>query len=254
MTLTVPHQRLRAALTDVGWRVDEDSGGNPSLLTIRKGRATRRALVYAWNVTFEGEGRNKNDWRVQTRRSHDGDLLSPPARLAMGLGWHEDYGLFAAFDVWVKRTTGVSTSIYFTRSLLDAASSEDWAEEVRGDGPECAFKPDQVEQYLSWLLRWRVGPRLVIADPVSFSIDGDDLSLRLDPWRDWHYPSLRVDDHVVLRRGSDLLDSSVWKVSTVETYRQITAEGANRNRPFLDLTCRRHGIVRDASWFSKPAD
>lgn len=173
--------------------------------------------------------------------------MSPPAHLVMGLGWHQDYGVFAAFDVWRKRTSGGSTSVYFNRSLLEAAISEDWAEEIRVDGPECAFKPDQIDRYLSWLLGL-ARPRLIVADPESFSTAGNELTLRLDPRSDWDYLALRAGDHLILRRGSVLLDDCIWKVSEVKTDRQTTGSGSNR--PFLDLVCRRHGIVRDANWFS----
>lgn len=250
MPLSASHQRLRDALSAAGWRIEQDSpygtGPNPSRLTIRKGRVVRHALVYTWNITGEGKGRPKTDFRVQTTRSHDGDLRSPPAHLVMGLGWHEDYGVFGAFDVWIKRTTGKSSSVHLTRALLEAAAADDWAEHMREDGPTCAFKPDQVERYLAWLLRL-AETRLVAADPLSYSVTGDQLSLRLDPWKDWQYFALRVGDHVALRRRGALLDDCIWKVDTVETDRQVTDGGSNR--PFLNLTGRRHGIVRDASWF-----
>ena len=245
------HQRFRDAVTDAGWRIEQDAphgaGPNPSRLTIRKGRVSRHALVYAWNITGEGKSRPKLDFRVQTTRSHEGDLMSPPAHLVMGLGWHEEYGVFGAFDAWIKRTTGKSSSLHLTRALLEAAAADAWAEEMRQDGPTCAFKPEQVERYLTWLLHL-AQTRVVAADPMNYSIDGDQLTLRLDPWKDWQYFALRVGDHVTLRRDGALLDDCVWKVQSVETDRQVTEGGSNR--PFLELVCRRHGIVRDASWFN----
>lgn len=251
MALSPSHQRLRDALTDDGWRIAQDTpygaGPNPSRLTICRGRVTRNALVYAWNITGEGKGRPKTDFRVQTTRSHEGDLISPPAHLAMGLGWQEDYGVFGAFDVWIKRTTGKSSSVHLTRALLKAAVTDGWAEEMREDGPTCAFKADQVERYLMWLLHL-AQTRVVAADPMTFNITGDRLTLRLDPWKDWRYFALRVDDHVALQRSGALLDDCVWKLQSIETDRQVTDGGSNR--PFLDLVCRRHGIVRDARWFN----
>lgn len=117
MALTPAHALFRDALINAGWQIDQDpplsagGGPNPSRLQIRRGRLERRLVIYAWNITSEGTGRRKAgrdnlDWRVQTTRSHEGDLLAPQGHLSVGLGWFEEGGVFAASDIWVKHTTG----------------------------------------------------------------------------------------------------------------------------------------------------
>lgn len=250
MALSVPHQQIRMALSEAGWRIVLDSpyssGPNPSRLIVRKGRIIRQLIVYAWNITGEGKGRTKNDFRVQATRGHEGDLVSPPGYLVMGLGWHEGYEVFGGFNVWIKRTGRKSPSVHFTRTLLEAAKNDHWAEEMRRDGPTCAFKTDQIEKYFAWLFD-QENRRFIRAEPTAYTVDGDDLTIRLDPRSDWQYLALRNDDCIVFRRVDGLLDDSVWRIRSIETDHQLTAGGSNR--PYLDVHCQRHGVVRDASRF-----
>src|SRR6266511_2435615 len=94
-----PHDQLVQTLADAGWTVTDQarvgSGPNPTRLHIRRGRLQRRLLVYAWRITSEGKGRKKAgredlDFRIQTTRSHEGPLLTPPGYVACGIGWDED--------------------------------------------------------------------------------------------------------------------------------------------------------------------
>lgn len=254
MALSPPHILFRDALRSDGWHVEQDSqvgsGPNPSQVLIKKGRLTRRLLVYIWNITGEGAGRKKAgrddlDFRVQTTRSHEGDLLSPVGHLTVGLGWRDELGVFGSFDVWVKRTTGKSSSVHLSRALLEAAAADGWAEEMRRDGPTCAWKPENVEAYLEWLTA-RAEPRVVSVDPLDQSATGETLDLRVDPRQDWHYFALRIGDYVVMRQNGVLLDRSLWRVTAVVTDRQISVAGSNR--PYLEMRCVRHGIVRSDAW------
>jgi hypothetical protein len=90
MVLLAAHQRFRDALEAAGWQIMQyvrlsgnDKAGNPSRLRVRRRRLQRQILAYTWRVQDEGTGRVKAgradlDWRVETTRSHDGDLLAPP--------------------------------------------------------------------------------------------------------------------------------------------------------------------------------
>lgn len=256
MALTAPHDLFREALRSAGWRVDQaiavGSGPNPSRVKIQKARISRWLLVYAWKITSEGSGRKKAgrqdlDFRVQTTRSHENDLLAPPGHLPVGIGWFEDLGVFAGFAVWVKRTTGKSSSVHFSRLLLETAAKDGWAEEMRADGPTCAWKPDEVERYLSWLVALNQS-RVLAIDPVEHHVTDDILDLRVDPRPDWRRFALRVGDCLVLRRSNMLLDRSLWRITEVSTDRQTTESGSNR--PYLTLRCHRHGTVHDHSWLN----
>lgn len=262
MSLTPAHALFRDALSEAGWQIDQDvplsagGGPNPSRVHIRRGRLERRLLVYAWKVTSEGTGRKKAgredlDWRVQTTRSHEDDLLAPPGHLSVGLGWFEPLGVFAAFDVWVKRTTGKSSSAHFSDALLKRGAAEGWAEELRRDGPTCSFLPAQVDRFLGWLLE-RNEARVVAVDPMEYSTDAREVTrVQVDPRKDWRYFALRPDDYMVLRRGTRLLDRSLWRIASVETDRRTSSAGSNR--PYLYMNCHRHGIVRDDAWLNSEA-
>lgn len=255
MALSVAHVRFREALASAGWQItidvplSDDGAANPSRMRIRRGRVQRQILAYAWKITSEGRGRVKKgrddlDWRVQTTRSHDGDLLAPPGHLSAGVGWFEDLGVFAGFDPWVKRTTGSSSSVHFTDALLRKGAAEGWAEEMRPDGPTCSFRPQLIDRFLGWLMARGHEAVIMEVDPLEYSPEGEDAALiRLDPRRGWRYFDLRAGDCLVVSHDGQYIDSSVWQIEVIETDRQKSAGGSNR--PYLHATCRRHGLVRD---------
>lgn len=260
--LSAPHQRFRGALGAAGWQImqdvplsDDNRAANPSRMRIRRGRLQRQILAYAWNIRSEGLGRVKAgrddlDWRVQTTRSHEGDLLAPPGHLSVGLGWFADRGVFAGFDPWIKRTTGGSSSVHFTDALLWKGAADGWAQEMRLDGPTCSFRPELVERFLSWALACNHDTLLMTVTPLEYSLDDHGVAqLRLDPRRGWRYFDLRLGDCLVLSTDGQLLNNVVWRIEAIETDRQKSAAGSNR--PYLVLRCRRHGIVRDEAWIGE---
>jgi hypothetical protein len=262
MVLSAAHQRFRDALKATGWQIMQDvalSGAdraaNPSRMRIRRGRLQRQILAYAWNITSEGQGRVKAgrddlDWRVQTTRSHDGDLLAPPGHLSVGLGWFAARGVFAGFDPWIKRTTGSSSSVHFTDALLRAGAAHGWAEEMRPDGPTCSFSPERIDRFLSWALACSHDTLLMTVNPMEYSLDDQDMAqLRLDPRRSWRYFDLRPGDCLVLNHDGQLLSNVVWRIEAIDTDRQTSTGGSNR--PYLVLKSRRHGIVQDEAWIEE---
>jgi hypothetical protein len=262
MVLSAPHQRFRDALEAADWQIMRDiplSGNdravNPSRLRVRRGRLQRQILAYAWKIQDEGKGRVKAgradlDWRVETTRSHDGDLLAPPGHLSVGLGWSADRELFAGFDPWIKRTTGKTSSVHFTDVLLKVGATHGWAEEMRPDGPTCSFRPELIDRFLSWALACSHDTLLMAVNPVEYSLDDQDAArLRLDPRKSWRYFDLRQGDCLVLSHDGQLLSNVVWRIEEIETDRQKSAGGSNR--PYLVLRCHRHGIVRDEAWIGE---
>jgi len=209
-----------------------------------------RLLVYAWNITPEGKGRvirapdgtevPRPNFRIQTTRSHEGDLLSPPGCLAAGLGWDEARGVFGAFDPWIKRTTGVSSSVHITKQLLDTAAQDGWGEEQREDGPECAFQPEQVQRYLEWLMHLQQ-PRYAQLLPSDFVKSEKTCRVTVHPRAGDDAFVLRDGDHFVVAGPSGPKDSGVWRVLNVETTRTRTE--AERQRIELVLTGRLIGVT-----------
>jgi len=230
-----PHPLFVEALEQAGWLLVEQrqffpTGPNPTVLVARRGRRTLRLLVYAWRITDEGQGRQKagrsdRDYRVQTTRSHEGDLLALPGHLAAGLGWDSERELFAAFDPWIKRTTGSSSSVHITRDLLDRAAADGWAEEERPDGPECAFRAAEVPRYLGWLMALHQ-PRYVQLRPDVFDVEPERCHAEVSqPGKE--ALALRRGDHfaVVGRGGRD--GQGVWQVEEVVTSR-VRPDGGNQ--------------------------
>lgn len=252
MAMAAAHVAFRDALTTAGWEIASDYGvTHPYELTVRRGKQVRRLYVYAWNITGEGRGRVKKDrddldWRIQTTRPDENDLRSPPGFLAAGLGWKADQGVFAAFDVWVKRTTGKSSSVHITTQLINAADRYGWATEEREDGLECAFRPARVDDYLAWL-----GDRHILESGTVHlysppTTAGERAEFVIDRKTDWRMMALREGSQVVLRGAhGQLLDKSIWRIIKVETVRGTT-EGGN-NTATIKMTAELYGIIRKDS-------
>jgi hypothetical protein len=253
-----PHDRFVDALEQAGWtatdRVPVGSGPNPTRVDIRRGRLHRRLLVYAWRITSEGKGRKRKDredldYRIQTTRSHEGPLQTPTGYVTCGIGWDEEREVFAAFDPWVKRNTGTSSSVHFTRALLDEAASSGTARRDPADhGPQIVFRPGEINEFLSWAIGLQKR-RLLALDPKEFGRKDEDADVVVDPWDQPSANWLRPGDHLVVERHGALLDNSVWVIESVEVRPQKTQSG-RYNRPYLGFRCKRYGVIRDPQWLS----
>lgn len=233
MPVVTPHNVFIEALTREDWTLVESrpvvagGGPNPSYLVVQRGRTSLRLLTYAWKITGEGKGRVGTNYRVQATRSHEGDLLSEQGWVSLGLGWDEDREVLAGFDPWIKRTTGKSSSVHITRALLDAAQANSWAEEEREDGPECAFQPQRVADYLQWALDMQQ-PRFLQLQPDEISVDGRRCTVRVVPRPGGVAFRLRPGDHFTLSDGTGPLHPGVWRVTEVLTERSERESGLQR--------------------------
>lgn len=233
MAAVTPHTVLIEALTSQDWTLAESrpvvagGGPNPSYLVVQRGRTALRLLTYAWRITGEGKGRVGTNYRVQATRSHDGDLLTEEGWVSLGLGWDEARQVLAAFDPWIKRTTGRSNSVHIRRSLLDGAQANGWATEERDDGPECAFQPSRVADYLQWTLDMQQ-PRFLKLAPDTFTVDGRRCSVRVFPRSGGVAFRLRPGDHFTLVDGPKAIHHGVWRVEQVDTERTQRDSGSQR--------------------------
>ena len=256
---TSPHDRFIEALVQAGWTVTDrapvGSGPNPTVVDIRRGRLHRRLLIYAWRITSEGKGRKRKDredldYRIQTTRSHEGPLQTPTGYVACGIGWDEEREVFAAFDPWVKRNTGTSSSVHFTRALLDEAASAGTARRDPADhGPQIVFRPNEINEFLGWVIGLQQR-RMLVLDPKSFERDDETADVVVDPWDQPSANWLRPGDHLVAQHDGELLDKTVWSIESVEVLPQET-QSARYNRPYLRFRCTRYGVIRDASWLAE---
>ena len=249
-----PHEVFVEALTAAGWDVvrtePAHQGPNPGIVEIRRDRTSHLLLVYAWRITSEGTGRVKAgrtdlDYRIQTTRSHGGPLEILPAHVTLGLGWDGDRAVFGAFDPWMKRYTGVSSSVHFTRALLDAGAREGWAEELREDGPEVAFSSPHVDRFLEWAFSWERRPLFKI-EPERFDRNDQEALMVIDPLRDRQGYALRPGDSVVILTNGRIADPSIWAVTQINQVDKTTSSG-NYNRVMLEFSCRRTGVINDVA-------
>jgi hypothetical protein len=238
-----------ARFSDQGWTVvtREPVHGrspNPTRANLARGRHARLALlVYAWKVTGEGKGRAGTNYRIQTTRSHEGELLSEPDRLTLGFGVDAAREVIAVFDGWTKRNTGASSSVHIKRAMLDEAATIGYAtDEPRWDA-RAAARFDEVDQLVPWF-ESQASTRLAPVQPLEHSVFGESLIARADLWDSAPAAWLRGGDHLVLadRDGKHLVDDSIWTVGSLEV--TITTPGRYPRRS-VTFTCHRHGRVKN---------
>ena len=182
-----PLDRLLEALNAVGWVVDlrqpvAASGSNPTRVDLRHAQDTRRLLLYSWFVTHEGKGRAKNDFRIQTTRTHEGPLTTDHGRVTVGIGWDRRREVFAAFDGWAKRQTGGSSSVHIKAALLERARTEGWAVDPPRWDARVAFDRANAGRFLSWIGEMS-GLRQALLNPVDYTIhDSDHADIVGDIW------------------------------------------------------------------------
>ncbi len=170
-----PLDRFLTAVEAAGWTVERRepvaaSGGvNPTRVDLRRGRAQHRLLVYSYFITHEGKGRVGNNFRVQTTRSHEGDLLQEPGRITVGVCWDPKRQVFAGFDGWAKRLEAASPSVHIKAQTLDEGAAEGWVEAPPVYDPRPAFTPANVERFLQWTTKIN-DRRTVLLRPVDYTI------------------------------------------------------------------------------------
>jgi hypothetical protein len=248
--------QLLSALEDGGWRLLEAGSpargrvGNPTRVDLRRGTTLRRLLLYGWNATREGAGRKRHDlgnprYRVQTTRTHEGDLRFEPGRSSVGIGWRADWDVFFAFDLWAKRFSGSSSSVFVDPPLLQAARDHGAAEEVRGDVAELAFNRSHVDHLFAWLDRLAAERRTVPLEPDGLDVrSADHVSAWVDTRRRTRVTWLRPGDYTVLYKDERRMGDDLWRVR--ETTGERVRAGAHRVRVHLEL--QRWGTVRDDDW------
>lgn len=240
------------AFGKAGWTVaarESVAGGrsvNPSRVDLVRGKQHFLLLAYAWRITPEGKGRSGTNYRIQTTRSHKGDLLHEDGRQTVGFGVDAEREVIAVFDGWTKRVTGSSSSVHMERATLDKAVTGGFAvEEPHWDGRAVARYSD-VSLLLPWISGQQV-PRTAAVQPLSYDISDDHATVGADLWNSAPAAWLRRGDRLVLanRDGNDLLDTAIWQITELKI-ETVTQEGRNP-RSSVTFTCRRYGRVTTAN-------
>jgi putative restriction endonuclease len=120
--------------------------GNPFLLDVLAEAGERkRYRVYIWNLTPGGRNRLDNEYRIQ----RTGQVLRRDRRVStLVLGWHEGYGVFAAFDIRRHLRQSSSPSLQIKEEALLSAHTRSFAAYKKGNGEiAIAFKPQFLLDY-----------------------------------------------------------------------------------------------------------
>ncbi|MET3937176.1 hypothetical protein [Arthrobacter sp. OAP107] len=234
--------------SETGWSVaarESVSGGrsvNPSRVDLVRGKQRFPLLAYAWKITHEGKGRTGMNYRIQTTRSHEGDLLHEEGRQTVGFGVDADREVIAAFDGWTKRATGSSSSVHIDRATLDKAAADGFAVEEPHWDSRAAARYSDVHLLLPWISDQQA-TRTAAVQPLEHAISDDQATVVADLWNSAPAAWLRQNDRLVLanREGNDLLDTAIWRITDLKV-KTVTKEGRNPRRN-VTFTCRRYGRV-----------
>ena len=124
---------------------------HPFTLQVSHESSRRTLNIYIWNLSSGGPStvRPSGEYRIQITG------VTPPLKfeqdaLTLLLGWHEDYGVFAAFDSTRHRTfSGYSPSIQVHLNAIEQASQFGFGFHRRGnDEIVVLFTPDQFMNYV----------------------------------------------------------------------------------------------------------
>lgn len=141
-------ERILGAIDEGGWRYLILGTDHPFLLRVFKEESSAfNVRTYIWNCTHGGgAARRVDEYRIQLTGAVP-DVL--PGEKTLLLGWHEGYGVFAAFDVTRHiRQTSSSPSIQVGQSALLNAHTHTFASYKRGnDEVVIAFRPEYLVDY-----------------------------------------------------------------------------------------------------------
>lgn len=126
-------QRIISAVKASGWSVIVLDAAHPFRLSVFRGDQRIRVLCYIWNLTHGGYPRNPNELRIQVT-GVDRFRMEAGAKTLL-LGWSEQDGMFAGFDVTkhLIPMEGRSPSLQVRRETLAQATTKGFFPQVRGN-------------------------------------------------------------------------------------------------------------------------
>jgi putative restriction endonuclease len=138
-----------AAIRDSGWNVLFISENHPFELQMYRGAESYRLRIYIWNITHGGgSARPTDEYRIQITGVTQFEQTAVTKTLI--LGWWEEGGVFAGFDVRKHGAAlGFSPSFQIRRGALELAAQTGFAPSDKGNQEiAIAFRPDFFAQYV----------------------------------------------------------------------------------------------------------
>ncbi|WP_019998900.1 HNH endonuclease [Aureimonas ureilytica] len=144
--------RFEEAIRSSGWNLLYlTQGAHPARYRIYRDGRSMTTKVYIWNISHGGGTRSESEYRIQVTGI---DHFEPePEGRTLVLGWWEDVGVFAGWDVRQHLgTLGSSPSMQVEESALRQALLTGFAPYVKSNGETAiAFRPDFAGTYVEHL-------------------------------------------------------------------------------------------------------
>ncbi|HMM91845.1 HNH endonuclease [Bradyrhizobium sp.] len=126
-------------------------GRHPALYRVYDGRRSFLVQVYIWNITHGGRNRSVDEYRIQATGVLQ--FNSKPNARNLVLGWWDDVGVFAGWDIRQHRgPLGTSPSLQISETALRKAVLGGFAPYVKDNNETAiAFKPEFIGTYIRFL-------------------------------------------------------------------------------------------------------
>jgi len=157
-----------------GWTVVRLSQGatHPARFTMEREGVSHTVRLYIWNLSHGGKSRSESEFRIQVT-GISGFEPEPNGRTLI-LGWSEEFGVFAGFDVQHRLgALGASPSIQITAATLQAGGANGAAKQHKGKGEwALAIRTDKLGRYVQHLASAHAGSLdPILADENSPAAD-----------------------------------------------------------------------------------
>ena len=181
------------AIAANGWTVTPLTapGKHPARFIMERDGVEHTVRLYIWNLSHGGKTRSSEEFRIQVTGI---DRFEPePNGRTLLLGWGDDFGVFAGFDIQRRLSTfGASPSIQIKAATLQAAGETGAGTQDKGRGENAiGLRPDKLGRYVQHLAKVHAGnlePLLAPetdkeADPLTSEISrlaNDSVDFNLD--------------------------------------------------------------------------
>lgn len=170
-----------AAFEGEGWQIQRLSalGEHPARFTLTRGNEHRLVRLYVWNLSHGGRSRSEDEFRIQITGIDQFEL--EPDGQTLILGWSDDFGVFAGFDVRARlQPLGSSPSIQINTTTLTRASSEGAAVQPKRKGEfAAAIRPDRLGAYVRHLEDVHAGDIGPLVNDAAEASKEDDVARQL---------------------------------------------------------------------------